>query len=204
MNEEVSNNKFIYIAVVVVLVGIIGYLLVTINNDGGEPAASGSYGTSQGEYGSGSTGTTNQFGSPRGDTAIIGELKTTLTAEPGNVDAHVRLGKAYFSMMQFDDAVKHFDAAIKLNPSLVDIYNDIALSNHYLGNSAKALSYVDKGIEMNPYYQRIWLTRGFILAYGLGDQDAALESFEKAISISPETPIAEAAREYLTEFNKGS
>lgn len=208
MSDDTSNNnKFIFIAIAVVFVGIAGYLAGTMSRGGGDSSTGSSYISKQGGTGTSGTGTAGvprEFGAPQSDTALIDSLKAKLASDPTDLATHVRLGKAYFSMMQFDKSVEYFGEAIKLNPSLVDTYNDMALANHYLGNSAKALVYVEEGIERNPYFQRIWLTKGFILAYGMGDQDGALKSFEKTISISPETPIADAAREYLTEFNKGN
>ena len=82
------------------------------------------------------------------------------------------------------------------------MYNDIGLSLHYLGNSAEGLKYIEEGIAKNPYHQRIWLTKGFILAYGVGDLDGAKEAWEKTRALNPESRIGKAAADYLTQVSK--
>ncbi|MEK7774021.1 MAG: hypothetical protein AAB307_06690, partial [Deltaproteobacteria bacterium] len=77
----------------------------------------------------------------------------------------------------------------------------LGLSVHYQGNSAEGLRYVNEGMERNPYHQRILLTKGFILAYGLGDLGAAKEAWEKAMAINPESQVGKAASEFIAQTN---
>jgi tetratricopeptide (TPR) repeat protein len=89
-----------------------------------------------------------------------------------------------------------------VDPAKSDIYNDIGLALHYTGNSEEGVRYIDEGIKQNPYQQRIWLTKGFILAYGMGDLDAAKEAWEKARTLDPESGIGKAAADYLAQVSK--
>lgn len=133
---------------------------------------------------------------------VLGELKDRLKKDPGDFQTLSRLGDTYFELMNFDEAVRHYKKALMARPDDVDTYNDLGLASHYMGDSAQGINYVDEGIKKNPYYQRIWLTRGFIMAYGMGDQAKAVESWEKARSIAPDTPVGKAAADYLAEFNR--
>jgi tetratricopeptide (TPR) repeat protein len=183
----------------VCLVGLVGYLLGSRSsidrpfevNSSGEDSYVGQWEQAQGYTAS---------GQPIDHMEVLRDLKERLNKNPDDFQVLSRLGDTYLELMKFDDAFRYYRRAIEVNPEDVDTYNDLGLASHYNGNSAEALTYVDEGIKRNPYYQRIWLTRGFIMAYGMGNQDEAVASWEKALSIAPETPVGKAAADYLAEF----
>lgn len=133
---------------------------------------------------------------------LIADLEARLKDDPKNPEVLWRLGDAYFDAKQFNESVKHYKKVLEVKPGEADLYNDLGLSLHYLGNSAEAVKYLDEGIKKNPYHQRIWLTKGFILAYGMGDLEGAKVAWEKANALNPESQIGKAASEYLALVNK--
>ncbi|MBI5469261.1 MAG: tetratricopeptide repeat protein [Deltaproteobacteria bacterium] len=139
---------------------------------------------------------------PAADSPIITELKARLEARPNDPDTLQRLGDAYFDAKRFNEAVTYYKKALEFKPGDADIFNDLGLSLHYLGNPAGGLTYIEEGIKKNPYHQRIWLTKGFILAYGMGDLDAARSAWEKANALNPESQVGKAASEFLAQINK--
>lgn len=136
------------------------------------------------------------------NTTLIADLEARLAQEPKNTEVLWRLGDAYFDAKQFNESAKHYKKVLEIKPGEADLYNDLGLSLHYLGNSAEALKYLEEGIKKNPYHQRIWLTKGFILAYGGGDLEGAKVAWEKANALNPESQIGKAAAEYLALVNK--
>lgn len=139
---------------------------------------------------------------PAADSPLITDLKARLSAKPGDPDALQKLGDAYFDAKRFEEAVTYYKKALEFKPAEPDIFNDLGLSLHYLGNSAGGLNYIEEGIKKNPYHQRIWLTKGFILAYGMGDLNGARAAWEKAKALNPESQVGKAASEFLTQVNK--
>jgi len=134
---------------------------------------------------------------------LIADLEARLKEDPKNTEVLWRLGDAYFDAKQFNESVKHYKRVLEIKPAgEADLYNDLGLSLHYLGNSAEAIKYIDEGISKNPYHQRIWLTKGFVLAYGMGDLEGAKAAWEKANALNPESQIGKAASEYLALVNK--
>lgn len=151
----------------------------------------------------GSTAGSSSFSAqPVNSTAIINELKAKFRENPDDVNLAIRLGDAYFELKQFNEAVTYYKKSIELKADSADVYNDLGLSLHYLGNSTEGLRYLDEGIKKNPYHQRVWLTKGFLLAYGMGDIDAAKTAWEKAAALDPESQIGKAASDYLAQINK--
>lgn len=133
--------------------------------------------------------------------AVTADLKSRLDANPKDVDLVMRLADVYFDAKQFSEAAEFYKRALVLRPDDAEIYNNLGLSIHYLGNSAEGLRYVNDGVSKNPYHQRILLTKGFILAYGMGDMGAAKEAWEKARVINPDSQIGKAASEFLAQTN---
>lgn len=189
------QNKSILIGVVVaalIIFGAGGYYFGTrSSNQGG----------SQNAY-SGSNAGPAVVGTPVNHSTIIADLKTKLNEDPNDVAILTRLGDIYFDLKQFTQAVDYYKKVIRLKPDDADVYNDIGLSMHYLGDSAGGLKYIEDGLKKNPYHQRIWLTKGFILAYGMGDLDAARQAWEKTRALNPESRVGKAASEYLAQIPK--
>lgn len=200
-----STRNIIVIAVIVCLGALGGYFMGS-RGPGGPVGTydSNSFDVGQSESPGGQgqpSQTYTASGQPIDHTEVLSGLKERLKTNPDDFHVLSSLGDTYFEMMRFEDALGYYKRAVEVNSDDVDTYNDLGLTSHYMGKSADALTYVDEGIKRNPYYQRIWLTRGFILAYGVGDQQGAVESWEKCRSIAPDTPIGKAATEYLVEFS---
>ncbi|VAW35813.1 hypothetical protein MNBD_DELTA02-1201 [hydrothermal vent metagenome] len=153
--------------------------------------------------GSGSTPASQAGGygnAPVAFNEVLNELKAMVEKDPNNAELHSRLGDAYFDMKDFNSAVLSYKKAISINPSDVDAFNDLALSYHYLDKTAEGLAYVNQGIEKNPGYQRIWLTKGFLMAFGVGSSEEAEAALQKAYELDPATPVGQAAKAYLEEL----
>lgn len=134
--------------------------------------------------------------------SLIADLEARLKEKPDDQEALYGLADTYFSMKSFDDAVKYYKKLLTVAPENTDVYNDLGLSLHYLGKSEESVKYLNDGIKKNPYNQRIWLTKGFVLAYGIGDLDAAGEAWKKARGIDPASGVGKAADNYLAQINK--
>lgn len=147
----------------------------------------------------GSAGTVHP---PMNHSVLINELKAQLDKDPKNTELMLRLGDAYFDLKSFDQAVVYYKQVAETDMASADVFNDIGLSLHYLGNSAEGLQYIERGIKSNPYHQRIWLTKGFVLAYGAGDLEGAKEAWEKAKALDPESRVGKAAADYLMQISK--
>ncbi|MFQ5735228.1 MAG: tetratricopeptide repeat protein [Thermodesulfobacteriota bacterium] len=133
-------------------------------------------------------------------TALIDDLKARLKEDPNDADILWRLADVYFESKQFAESSEYYKKVIAVKPNETDVYNDLGLSQHYMGNSSEALRYINEGIKKNPYHQRIWLTKGFIMAYGMGDLEGAKTAWEKANALNPESQIGKAAADFLAQF----
>lgn len=192
------DNKNVFIIILLVIVfGLLGYMLMLQSE---ADIATTDY-SAENNY------SANTTRAPGGGQAVdhmevLNDLKNRLKETPNDPALIAALGDSYFGLMQFEDAIVYYKQALAIKPDDVDTLNDMGLAQHYLGRSAEGLEYIEQGIEKNPYYQRVWLTKGFILAYGLGNNAQAIEAWEKAKSIDPSSNVGGTASTYIVEFTK--
>jgi len=201
-----KGKNIIGVAVIIIVVALSAYIVGKKSGTDRPGAGGGSImggqtsSDSQGASGSGAGAGYNNGNTPVAYKEVLKELNAMVEKDPNNAELHSRLGDAYFDMKDFNSAVVSYKQAIKINPSDVDAYNDLALSYHYLNNTAEGLAYVNRGIEKNPEFQRIWLTKGFLMAFGVGSSEEAEAALERAYDIDPSTPVGQAAKAYLEEL----
>ncbi len=135
---------------------------------------------------------------PPVNTMLIADLESRLKESPGSPEIMWRLADAYFESRQFEQAAAYYKKVLDSGSGETDVYNGLGISLHYMGRSAEGLTFLEEGIKKNPYHQRIWLTKGFILAYGMGDMEEAKAAWEKATVLNPESQVGKAAAEYLS------
>ena len=86
-------------------------------------------------------------------------------------------------------AIRDYNAALKLNPDLVEIYSKRGIVKLRIGKLGSAIKDFDKMIEINP--EHIFAYNNRASARGnLGDEQGLLEDLSKAIEINPEYAIA--------------
>lgn len=122
-----------------------------------------------------------------------------LKRDPQNLDAITKLANIYFGMNNYNNAIKYYKKAIKLAPNNASFYNNLGLSYHYIDRSQQGLQLIEDGIKVDPYHQRIWLTRGFILAT-TGKVTEAIKAWDRAHTLNAESEVGKAALDFLSQY----
>jgi len=88
----------------------------------------------------------------------------------------------------YEQAIKEFDRAIKLNSKLSDAYFGKGIAQYYFGDQ-DCLDSFDQAIKLNPKYEDpiIWKATVYM---ELGENDQALELCDQALSINPNSFFA--------------
>jgi tetratricopeptide (TPR) repeat protein len=183
--------KRINLLLVILLVA--GFALAGCGSDGDKASKGKAPG---GNYAS----KTPDAGQPIDHSEVMGEYEARLKKNPKDWQALSGIGDSYFGLRRFNEAIDYYKQALAVNPDDIDSYNDLGLSYHYLGNANEGLKYIEQGIKAKPFYQRIWLTKGFILAYGAGDLEKARDAWEKTEALDSESQIGKAATDFLAQF----
>lgn len=110
---------------------------------------------------------------------------TSLELNPNNAEAHYRYGWNYLSWVEgnFEEAIKHGEISIKLEPLSSVCYGVYSLILHTAGKFEKALIAAKTGIELDAYSFLCRLTEGDCYR-SLGRMDEAINSYELATKLS--------------------
>ena len=110
-----------------------------------------------------------------------------------------RQANEYFANKQYDKAVDLYERLLVLGPSNVDTYNNLGITLHYLGKSSEAILRLNEGVVIDPTYQRIWLTLGFVNSQ-IGNAEQARTALNTAVKINADNEIGESAIKMLEEL----
>jgi len=105
--------------------------------------------------------------------------RAILNAKPDDFDCLHLLGVIYLQHGDHEHAVRHIDAALKINPRLPSAYNNRGNALGELGRIDEALASYDSAIAVEPAYVEAWVNRGITLAR-LGRFEEALASYDRA------------------------
>src|SRR5258707_5334279 len=109
-----------------------------------------------------------------------GELyRAILKAKPDDFDCLHLLGVIYHQRGDHEQAVRHIDAALKINPRLPSAHNNRGNALSELQRIVEALASYDNAIAVEPAYVEAWVNRGITLAQ-LGRFEEALASYDRA------------------------
>lgn len=136
---------------------------------------------------------------PAGITAAdIEDLGSTdpIQAVPTDPIEISRQADAFFANSQYDLAAERYRLLLTFDPNNVDVHNNLGLTLHYLGRSDEALRQLDEGVAVNPSYQRIWLTIGYVNSQ-LGNTEKAREALTTASEIGSDESIRQSAQTML-------
>lgn len=127
------------------------------------------------------------------------EIQKILKERPNDAKAFAEIGNIYFDQHKFIDAIEYYKKAVALDPNDVNSYNDLGLAYHYTNRSDEGLKYIEEGVKKSPAYQRLWLSKGFILAI-IGNIAEARSAWEKAYSLDPNSDIGRSAASFLEQY----
>ena len=112
------------------------------------------------------------------------ESKTLLEKFPNSVFLHNIAGASNTGLKQFDNAIKSYKKAIKINPDFAEAYYNMAIAQKVIGEFEEAIKSYKKALKIKPNYFEAHYNLGNILSEK-GDKKAAIDSYEFALQIKP-------------------
>ena len=110
----------------------------------------------------------------------LGLAEQAVSLDGSIPQTHWALGYVYFMRKEHALAEKAVAESIRIAPNYADGYGLLALINNNLGNAQQALDYVEKGMQLNPYYTWDYLYNKGRALYTLGHYQDAINSLEQA------------------------
>ncbi len=105
-----------------------------------------------------------------------------------------------FTNEQFDRAAELYEQLLALSPNNVTAYNNLGITLHNLGRSDEALGKLNEGVAVDPTYQRIWLTLGFV-SIQLGDTEQARSALTSAVQMGADNEVGQSALKMLENLS---
>ena len=114
--------------------------------------------------------------------SAIAVLERLVTDQPDERDAHKLIGYYSDQIGDYEEAIRHYRAALKIHPDDSSAYNRLAYAYEAVGDIENALWSVNHYIELAEYEANPYDTKGDLLARN-GRPEEALESYEHAIQL---------------------
>ena len=123
-------------------------------------------------------------------------LSQPVTNDPAEIS---RQADESFNKKEYGRAADLYQRLLELDPNDVDTWNNLGLTLYYLGRSTEALDKLNEGVAVDPTYQRIWLTLGFVNSQ-LGNTGKARTALTAAVKINADNDIGQSAAQMLEKL----
>ena len=129
------------------------------------------------------------------------QLESSTSSQPTTEDPAViaRQADEFFADGQYNRAAELYERLLALGSNNAETYNNLGITLHYLGRSTEALSKLKEGVAMDPTYQRIWLTLGFVNGQ-LGNIGEARTALTTASEMGADTEVGQSALAMLEDL----
>ena len=131
------------------------------------------------------------------DETRVQTLRTVATNDPKNARSRVDLANLFFDAERYDEAIKWYEEALKIEPRNVDVSTDLGVSYYYLNQPDRALKQFDYSLSVDPKHAKTMLNLGIVRAFGKQDLEGAAAAWRQVIQIAPQSREAQAAQRAL-------
>jgi len=131
------------------------------------------------------------------DEQKVTAFKSVADREPKNAAPRIQLGNLYFDAERYDDAIKWYSEALKINPDDVNVSTDLGVCYYYINQPDKALTQFDASLKLDPKHAKTILNVGIVKAFGKQDLDGATQAWQRVIELAPDSREGQAARRAL-------
>ena len=131
------------------------------------------------------------------DEGRVQALQTIVANDAKNAEARIQLGNTYFDGERYQDAIKWYEDALRIEPKNVNASTDLGVSYYYVNQPDRALKQFDYSLSLDPGHTKTLLNQGIVRAFGKQDLDGATTSWQKVVELAPDTPEGQAAKRAL-------
>ncbi|MBM4147289.1 MAG: tetratricopeptide repeat protein [Nitrospira sp.] len=101
-----------------------------------------------------------------------------------DADAHHDAGNIFQEKGQLEEAIIHYQKALRLNPNNADIYFNLGNVLRIRGEPDKAIESYNHALAINPHHTDALLNKGFIFQMQ-GNFEKAIECYKQLLQINP-------------------
>lgn len=136
----------------------------------------------------------------------IAHLEEEAAKRPGDADAWIQLGNAYFDTHQPEKAIRAYERSLEIAPGNPNVLTDLGVMYRAAGQPRKAVELFDKAIAADPRHEVARLNKGVVLLNDLADREGALKAWEDLLAVNPEavTPSGRRLADLVRELRGGA
>ena len=122
-------------------------------------------------------------------TSTVTLMQDSLSKSPDSWTAHTNLGAALGSLGRPQEAIPHYEAALRLRPTSFQAHNNLAAVLFQLGRPQEAIPHYQEAVRINPDVAEIHSNLGVALAL-LGKIPEATGHFQEVVRLAPSSAEA--------------
>lgn len=134
---------------------------------------------------------------PSFDETRASALKATAARSPSDAETRVQLGNLYFDAERYDEAIRWYEDALRVEPRNVNASTDLGVAYYYSNQPDRALAQFDKSLGMDPRHSKTLLNIGIVRAFAKQDLDGAEKVWQRVVALAPDSPEAALAKKLL-------
>lgn len=127
-------------------------------------------------------------------------LDEQLAGDPHNSELLTQKAHLYYDFGYFEPARELYLHILQHTPEDADILVDCGTAFFYTDMPESALQYYHKAVQVQPDHVNATYNMAIVLN-SLGQHEEAVSWFEKALTMEPNGPLAERARDFINQFN---
>jgi Tfp pilus assembly protein PilF len=131
------------------------------------------------------------------DETRVRALLAQAESAPRDAAVRVELGNLYFDAERYQDAIRWYEEALKLDPKNVNASTDLGVAYYYSNQPDRALEQFDRSLAIDPKHLKTLLNQGIVRAFGKQDLAGAVKSWEQVVALAPDSPEGRTAKQAL-------
>jgi len=115
--------------------------------------------------------------------------RDTVTKNPVGWMAHDNLGYTLTQAGKLDEAMEHFERALRIRPDYPEAHNNLGVALTRAGRTQEAISHFEQALRLKPHYPDAYYNLGIALA-DAGRLQEAVVYYERALELKPDNAEA--------------
>lgn len=132
----------------------------------------------------------------------IAQLHKIITANPGDVEAWIRLGNILMDTGRCNEAVYAYEKALELNEKNVNARVDMGTCYMRIGLQKRAVEEYKKAIAISPRHPNAHRNLGVVLTADPAKKAEAKRALEEYLRLSPDAPDKAKIKQYIAKLNE--
>ena len=134
------------------------------------------------------------------DEAQATAIRSVAEKDPTNVQSRVQLGNMYFDAERYQEAIRWYDEAFKLDNRDINVSTDLGVCYYYTDQPDRAIRQLEESLRLDPKHTKSLLNLGIVKAFGKQDIAGATAAWEQVVKLDPNRPEAQAAQRALANL----